>query len=66
MLLPQQVWTDPLTGDLKHIWQTFPIYYEYKEDGIDADTDAIKGTYLDSTIRKIWDLVHQQRDMRGK
>ena len=24
-----------------------PIYYEYKEDGID-DTEAIKGTYLDN------------------
>ena len=31
-----------------------PIYYEYKEDGID-DTDAIKGTYLDN-YRQIWDL----------
>jgi len=31
-----------------------PIYYEYKEDGID-NTDAIKGTYLDN-YRKIWDL----------
>ena len=31
-----------------------PIYYEYKEDGID-NTDAIKGTYLDN-YRQIWDL----------
>mgnify|MGYP001700212953 CR=1 FL=1 len=31
-----------------------PIYYEYKEDGID-NTDAIKGTYLDN-YRQIWNL----------
>ena len=31
-----------------------PIYYEYKEDGIDK-TDAIKGTYLDN-YRQVWDL----------
>lgn len=31
-----------------------PIYYEYKEDGID-NTDAIKGTYLDN-YRALWDL----------
>lgn len=31
-----------------------PIYYEYEADGID-NTDAIKGTYLDS-YRAIWDL----------
>ena len=31
-----------------------PIYYEYKEEGID-NTDAIKGTYLDN-YRQIWDL----------
>lgn len=31
-----------------------PIYYEYKEDGIDK-TDAIKGTYLDN-YRQMWDL----------
>lgn len=32
----------------------FPIYYEYKDEGID-NTDAIKGTYLDN-YRQIWDL----------
>lgn len=32
-----------------------PIYYEYKQDGID-NTDAIKGTYLQN-YRNIWDLV---------
>lgn len=31
-----------------------PIYYEYKDEGID-NTDAIKGTYLDN-YRQIWDL----------
>ena len=31
-----------------------PIYYEYKEDGID-DTDAIKGTYLDN-YKNVFDL----------
>lgn len=31
-----------------------PIYYEYKDEGID-NTDAIKGTYLDN-YREIWDL----------
>ncbi len=31
-----------------------PIYYEYKDEGIDT-TDAIKGTYLDN-YRQIWDL----------
>ena len=31
-----------------------PIYYEYKQDGID-NTDAIKGTYLQN-YRNIWDL----------
>ena len=31
-----------------------PIYYEYKDEGIDS-TDAIKGTYLDN-YRAIWDL----------
>ncbi len=31
-----------------------PIYYEYKDDGIQT-TDAIKGKYLDN-YRKIWDL----------
>lgn len=31
-----------------------PIYYEYKEDGIDT-TDAIRGIYLDN-YRQIWDL----------
>lgn len=31
-----------------------PIYYEYKDEGIDS-TDAIKGTYLDN-YRQIWDL----------
>ena len=31
-----------------------PIYYEYKDEGIDT-TDAIKGTYLDN-YRAIWDL----------
>ena len=31
-----------------------PIYYEYKDEGID-NTDAIKGTYLDN-YRAIWDL----------
>ena len=31
-----------------------PIYYEYKEDGID-DTDAIKGTYLDQ-YKNLFDL----------
>ena len=31
-----------------------PIYYEYKEDGIDK-TDAIKGNYLDN-YRQVWDL----------
>ncbi len=31
-----------------------PIYYEYKDDGIDT-TDAIKGTYLDN-YKAIWDL----------
>ncbi len=31
-----------------------PIYYEYKEQGIN-NTDAIKGTYLDN-YRQIWDL----------
>ena len=30
-----------------------PIYYEYKDEGID-NTDAIKGTYLDN-YRQIWD-----------
>lgn len=31
-----------------------PIYYEYKDEGID-NTDAIKGTYLDN-YRQIWNL----------
>ncbi len=31
-----------------------PIYYEYKDEGID-NTDAIKGTYLEN-YRQIWDL----------
>lgn len=31
-----------------------PIYYEYKDEGID-NTDTIKGTYLDN-YRQIWDL----------
>ena len=31
-----------------------PIYYEYKEDGID-DTEAIKGTYLDN-YKNLFDL----------
>lgn len=31
-----------------------PIYYEYKDEGIDT-TDAIKGTYLPQ-YRQIWDL----------
>ena len=31
-----------------------PIYYEYKEDGID-DTKAIKGTYLDN-YKNLFDL----------
>ena len=31
-----------------------PIYYEYKEDGID-DTEAIKGTYLDQ-YKNVFDL----------
>ena len=31
-----------------------PIYYEYKDEGID-NTDAIKGTYLPN-YRQIWDL----------
>ena len=31
-----------------------PIYYEYKDEGIDT-TDAIKRTYLDN-YRQIWDL----------
>ena len=31
-----------------------PIYYEYKDEGID-NTDAIKGTYLDN-YRQIWGL----------
>ena len=31
-----------------------PIYYEYKDEGIDT-TDAIKGTYLDN-YHQIWDL----------
>ena len=31
-----------------------PIYYEYKDEGID-NTDAIKGTYLDN-YKQIWDL----------
>lgn len=31
-----------------------PIYYEYKDEGIDS-TDAIKGTYLDN-YKQIWDL----------
>lgn len=31
-----------------------PIYYEYKEDGVD-DTDAIKGTYLDN-YKNVFDL----------
>ena len=31
-----------------------PIYYEYKEDGID-DADAIKGTYLDN-YKNVFDL----------
>lgn len=34
-----------------------PLYYEYKEDGINS-TDAIKGTYLDN-YRAIWDLYIQ-------
>mgnify|MGYP002236196096 CR=1 FL=1 len=52
--LHQQVWTVLLTGDLKTHLANLPIYYEYKEDGID-NTDAIKGTYLDN-YRQIWDL----------
>ena len=31
-----------------------PIYYEYKDKGIDS-TDAIEGTYLDN-YKQIWDL----------
>lgn len=32
----------------------FPIYYEYKDKGIDS-TDAIEGTYLDN-YKQVWDL----------
>ena len=31
-----------------------PIYYEYKDEGID-NTDAIKGTYLDN-YKAVWDM----------
>ena len=54
MLSPQQVWTDPLTGDSKTHLANLPIYYEYKADGID-DTEAIKGTYLDQ-YKNVFDL----------
>ena len=40
--------------DLKKHLANLPIYYEYKEDGID-DTEAIKGTYLDQ-YKNVFDL----------
>ena len=40
-----------------------PIYYEYKDEGID-NTDAIKGTYLDN-YKQIWDLYTTDSTCEG-
>ena len=52
LLLPE--WTDLPIGDFKTHLANLPIYYEYKDEGIN-NTEAIKGTYLDN-YRQIWDL----------
>ena len=50
--------TDHLDWRFKTHLANLPIYYEYKDEGID-NTDAIKGTYLDTTVRS--GISHQQR-----
>ena len=32
-----------------------PLYYEFRDDGITAQPETIKGTYLDN-FKMIWDL----------
>ena len=50
--------SDPLTGDSKHIWQTFRSTMNTKKTESD-DTDAIKGTYLDNYKTHLGSVHHR-------
>ena len=42
-----------------------PIYFEYQDDGITIQPDAIKGTYLDNYRAHLGSL-HQQRHLQPR
>ena len=52
--LHQQVWTDLLTGDLRHTLQTFQSTLSIRQTESELQKE-IKGTYLDN-YRDIWNL----------
>ncbi len=57
-------WTVPLTGASRPTWPILPIYYEYKDEGIDPNTDAIKGHLSCRPVPPDLGPLHQQRHLR--